>query len=95
MLAHLKALMSAEAAPAPEPASNVGQAVPPEPPVLIVRLLDTGLPQVQLSKGLGRPMALFLLEHAKLMLLTQPMDEARPTLVKPNGLDGLRQRMHG
>ena len=41
-----------------------------------------------------RPMALWLLEQGKLLVLTQASDQERSALVKPpGGMDGLLRRM--
>ena len=63
---------------------------------MIVTILPNGAPQIRCNvKGLlMRPMALWLLEQGKLLVLTQASDQERSALVKPpGGMDGLLRRM--
>lgn len=78
--------MSESLAPTPETTNVV--------PFVTVRLSNTGeelqtnLPPIQ------RPMILWLLERAKMLVLTQASEQEKSALVKPtNGVSGLLKRM--
>lgn len=73
---------------------------PVEPPFVLLTRLTTGALQVRTNlKGEGHRMAmLWMLEMAKLMILTQPSDDQRSTMVAPRpgaGRNGFLRKIRG
>lgn len=73
-----------------------GPAPTPESPTVVVKIVPPGVPQVSFNmKGEGaRLLANWMLDQAKMLLLTQPTDAERSQLVKPtNGIRGILNRL--
>ena len=65
-------------------------------PIWVSVELSQGQP-IQLKTNVapaGRPLILWMLEQAKLLILTQPSDKEKAQIVKPNGfMSGMLKRM--